>query len=102
MFSINDDEASGYYWYWRNNYYGEDYSRENFERLLLANNVRFELQEVSDDSSKSSTQQKGAIEMNLNHSEDELSADSISYNTDDDEYDDDGTWLNRRGVQNWF
>ena len=39
--------------------------------------------------------------MNLNHNEDELSADSISYNTDDeeyDDYDDDGTQLNRRGV----
>ena len=56
-FSFNSYEESDYYWYWRNNIYGGDYSRENFERLLLANNVRFELKEVidDDDSSNSST-----------------------------------------------
>ena len=27
-FYFNNDEASDYYWYWRNNYYGEVYKRE--------------------------------------------------------------------------
>ena len=77
-FSFNSYDASDYYWYWRNNHYGEDNSKENFERLLLSKNVRFELKEVSDDSSNSSTQSKGVIKMNLNHSKDEFSAESIS------------------------
>ena len=52
--SFISDDASDYYWYWRNNN-GEDYSEEKFERLLFANKVRFEFKEVSDDSYNSFT-----------------------------------------------
>ena len=54
------------------------YTKENFERLLLSNKVKFEFKVDSEDSSNSSIQQNGVREMNLNHIVDEFSADSIS------------------------